>query len=160
MLCVRRHPLYIADVRIFSPGYRSRFWARFFFFATLAPPFWVSHYSPDYQLSTRHSRQLPVAPLTSRPIRYRASRISTLRTKDDILDHTSSERQRARIPESRRVTRSTGESWPKAYFQRAAAAAACSLSHLGEHSISMASILAARTRSGKESLLEFGLGYA
>ena len=46
------------------------------------------------------------------------------------------------------------------YFQRAAAAAACSLSHLGEHSISMASILAARTRSGRDSLLEFGLGCA
>jgi hypothetical protein len=45
-------------------------------------------------------------------------------------------------------------------FQWAAAAAACSLSHLGEHSISMASILAARTRSGRESLLEFGLGCA
>ena len=39
------------------------------------------------------------------------------------------------------------------HVQWAASAAACSLSHLGEHSISMASILAARTRSGRESLV-------
>ena len=67
------------------------------------------------------------------------------------------------MPESRRVTHAPGTVQQKILdgpFQWAAAAAACSLSHLGEHSISMASILAARTRSGRESLLEFGLGCA